>query len=375
MSVSSSILISYKEPINEYDVINKKYLDKVMPPNNSDVFNKVSKACKTINIEGSGSGSGCFISFDQNDLQYGLFLTAAHCVYPSINTVYVTNPITNKWKRISVDYTENTGNVFYDGVADIAIIKTNINFSRNPEYCLKLSNKNPRIGDMCYICGDPLGLDTMSFSEGIIRDNHYSDYEGAQAVDSLLTTASSFTGNSGSPILNTDGDIIGIFTFTKIVNTFGFISQAGTIGGGSNLDVLNKSLPILRTFKSNKNKKYLGLKWEVARSSLLYNIYNLEEFDNKGVRITNISSESPFFNKLKIGDILLSTSYNNKNVDFGVLLEQRTPGILIYEYDFNEISISYIDSSDKKIKNTIITLSKTYANSPGSNDMYLSGGM
>ena len=50
-------------------------------------------------------------------------------------------------------------------------------------------------------------------SKGIIRDAHFNINDSGQAVDSLFLNLPAIGGNSGSAILNNEGDIIGIYTF------------------------------------------------------------------------------------------------------------------------------------------------------------------
>jgi S1-C subfamily serine protease len=332
----------------------------------SSIYEKIKKSCKTVSIMPVDSlGSGCFISLKPSDLEYGLFLTAAHCVYSltdPINYIYITNPITNEWTRFDISYGDN---VFYDGIGDIAIVKTNINLKNRPDCYLKLSNEKQKIGDKCYVCGDPLGIDTSSFVDGIIRDNHFFDVSGSYPSDSIYVSCPTFSGNSGSPILNSKGDIIGLLVYGQ--------NDIETLSGGPNLETLKKSLEILTTFQLNKVKKYLGLRWILPSPSYLQDLYGVSQFDNKGAQIITITPGSPFESIINTGDVLLSTTYNNKTINFGSSTDQRTPGILIYEYNLSSVYITYLNSSTNTVNNATIILNKNYNDVPDDYDYYLIG--
>ena len=362
---------------NIYKKINDLVIDAIHNNQTTDsytnIFNKVKNACSSGQMIINGSASSCSGSFFykmDEDLKYGLFLTASHCVMEIVNSnvykttkFYVTNPINRNW--VSVD----TNQIFYDGVADIAVIKTSIDLTNYPNYALKIASTEPKTGDLCYICGDPLGIDTDSLSQGVIRDAHYFDMNGNQSVDTLFLSNSGFGGNSGSPILNESGEIIGIFTF-------GFSSYE-TLGGGANWYTLTKSLEVLMTWQNNKLKKYLGIEWVAPNAFDLESLYpsSPTNFPNQGALITVVTTDSPFYRILTINDLLLSATIDGETILFGTLEDQRTPGVLYYKYNSSTISITYIKSTTKQIITTLnIPFIKTYSSIQNYKDGPLQGG-
>jgi len=324
------------------------------------VNERLINACSSFQND-IGTCSGAFITLRKCDLKQGLFMTAAHCIMNCYNDTvevisngYITNPLTNEW--IPIDH----NNIYYDGIADVALIRTNIDFSCKPDLPLKLSSYKVKTGDDCILCGDPLGIDTDSIVKGNVRDANYTIPFVGDSVNTLWINAPGYEGNSGSPIVNKDGYIIGIYTFglyNYCMPTF--------LAGGSNVEVLRKTLPVLALFPSSKRntiKKYLGLEWSVPYSFELKNLYNLNKFPNQGLVINDITTQSPFNGVLQNNDVVLSVKIGNCEYTFGILEKQRTLGILIYMYNATNITFKVL--RNKNIINISTQLSKTYADIP-----------
>ena len=326
-----------------------------------DIFTKLQKSCSQICFVLNNSyyvGSGWYYYDNEEDLSKGFFITAAHCVmqivdniYYKISSAFIQNRINNCW--INVD----TKNIYIDGVADIALIKTNIDFTNNSGCCLKLAVKLPSPGDICYVVGNPGGLDEDSISMGCVRDPNYTEPEGVQITNSIYVTCPGVGGNSGGPIVNKFGDVIGIFTFG--------ISNQENLGGGSNVETIRKSLEILKTSKNNKQKRYLGIDWSIPSPFLIQRYYNSNQAFKTCVYIHNVNSFSPFIGVLGSGDLLLdATLPNSDKIEFGNCDSQKTPGVLIYNYETINIQISYIKKNQRIIRTANISLNKTYADVP-----------
>jgi len=380
-----------------------------------NIYSKIINGCSTFkNQKGTSFGncSGCFVSFDSSDLQYGFFMTAAHCVMevdnetepPTLTTLtaaYVTNPINNEWTPIDVN------NVYYDGTADVALIRTDIDFTDYSDYPLQLSSTTPQTGDVCYIVGNPKKSDDGSLSTGTIRDANYTDPEGAQISPTLYVDAPGHSGSSGSPILNKEGEIIGIFTFG--------ISNFETLGGGSNLWTLNQTLPVLYSkvvdiidtetndtntetndtntetndtilprsinLRSidispiNTRKKYLGIDWQVLNPFLMTGYYSTGNFPNQGLQLWYAVNElSPFYNILQQNDLILSVSDGTTEYELGQLSHQTTLGIMNYWYDVDEVTIKYIRGDTTDVVTVTVPFTVTYADIPQYMDQPLYGG-
>ena len=320
-------------------------------------------------------GSGFYYYDTIADLSKGYFITAAHCVmttenglYAKITEAYMQNPISNQWIPV------NTNQIYIDGVADVALIRTDIDFTNYQDYCLQLHSGDPvNSGDPCYVVGNPGDYDEDSFSVGCIRDANYTDPGGYQITNSIFVNAPGISGNSGGPIVNPDGHVIGVFTFGR--------SGMECYGGGSSYQVLKKTLPILKQNMDNKTKLYLGMDWYTPSPLLMKYYHSTPAFGTEGVYINVVSDDSPFYDVIQASDLLLgcqlqSGSDAGREMMFGRNQNQLSPGELIYCPRETIIEIRYkrISSGTDVLTATVI-LNKTYNDVSPLLDSYLQKGL
>ena len=338
----------------------------------STVYSKYVKNATTTIYSGSGS----FVSFGAEDLQKGWFMTAAHTIMDDNRTLHqethIVDPHTNLWLPIT------NANIFIDGIADIALIRTDIDMTSTPNYTLKLASAMPKQGDRCFVFGNPLGIDAYSISDGIVRDPHFSESGGQQIVDSIYVSSPSLSGNSGSPILNTAGDIIGILTFGA--------ENQESLAGGANIDTMKKVFEVLTAENDNRaKKKYLGMKWiypsSFYRRTNCYTDVNIP-IPNQGAVVDFLHETSPFSSTSTGGhtlaqyDVLLSAVVKGKVIKFGTAQGQVSPGVLCYEYDIDQpIDLEIFQKSTQKTIMIRFLLNKTYIEQTLNNDTPLIGGV
>lgn len=94
----------------------------------------------------------------------------------------------------------------YDEARDIAILKVN-----TTNEVLKINQRGVTIGEQIYIIGSPLGL-TGTFADGLVA----SDSRVMDNVDYIQVTAPMSQGNSGGPLLNVYGEVMGINTWQYV---------------------------------------------------------------------------------------------------------------------------------------------------------------
>ena len=73
---------------------------------------------------------------------------------------------------------------------------------------ISLSNSKPRIGDDIFVLGNPKGLET-TLSKGIVSSLRPKN-------DLVQIDAAISPGSSGSPVLDTYGEVIGVATFKRL---------------------------------------------------------------------------------------------------------------------------------------------------------------
>jgi serine protease Do len=143
-----------------------------------------------------GLGSGVIISAD------GLILTAAHVV-ESANEVLVKLKNNTSYKA-DVLSSSTAG--------DIALIKL-----RNPPPDLKVVNPgnsdNAKIGEEVMVIGAPLGLEHSLSVGHISRKMNKNILTNGEMAGFIQTDASINHGNSGGPMFNIKGELIGIVSF------------------------------------------------------------------------------------------------------------------------------------------------------------------
>lgn len=136
-----------------------------------------------------GSGSGFFVSPD------GFLLTNKHVVGQS--------------KKVQVmfsDKTEMIGEVVAVGETDVALVRVD---KRNLPTLRLGSISGSRVGESILIIGSPLGLTDSSARGTVSNMERKIDNETYLQIDGWVNP-----GNSGGPVINMKGEVIGIVTKT-----------------------------------------------------------------------------------------------------------------------------------------------------------------
>lgn len=158
-----------------------------------------------------GQGTGFILTDD------GYIVTNAH-VLEGGNQIQA---ITSDQDVFAAEY------IGYVETIDIALIKIEGSFES-----IRLENKETQAGENVIAIGNPLGLQ-FSVTEGIVSAVHR---EGANGLEAYIQTDAALNpGNSGGPLINKDGKVIGINNF-KIGSgeSLGFALEADYIKEGVN---------------------------------------------------------------------------------------------------------------------------------------------
>jgi serine protease Do len=151
-----------------------------------------------------------------------------------------------------------------------------------------------RIGDWVIAIGNPFGLGG-TVTSGIIsarnRSIGLSRYE-----DYIQTDASINSGNSGGPLFDMDGDVIGINT--------AILGQSGSIGIGFSIPSNSAIKVIDQLIKYGETKRgWLGVRIQVVTKE----IAEVEKLDEpRGALVASVAENSPSYKAgIKSGDIIL----------------------------------------------------------------------
>jgi S1-C subfamily serine protease len=288
------------------------------------VKNAVVKIDKYSFIRGkerfSGSGSGFVFSSD------GLILTNAHVVENS-----------GRLNVTLLDGNEFAGEVTgIDKDTDIAIIKI---FGSGYTPAKLGSSIDLKIGQLVIAIGNPLGYQhsvSVGVLSGVGRTMRTPD---GHLIDNILQSDASMNpGNSGGPMIDTEGEVIGINT--------AIIPGAQGLSFSISIDTAKEIAKYLIRDKK-VTKAYLGLMLqEIEIHPRIRNFYKLNS--KKGLMIIGFEGSSPAARaKLQEGDIIIefdggtiTTSIDlTKHLTGGALIFKQTKMKIIRQTRIKEIDI------------------------------------
>ncbi len=126
----------------------------------------------------------------------------------------------------------------YNITADIALLK----LSGNRDYLELRDSSDITVGEKVIAIGNPLGL-SFSVSEGIVSAINREGSNGMNAY--IQTDAALNPGNSGGPLIGTDGRVLGINNFKARGESLGFALESNYLKDSVNeiaLKRLNRSI-------------------------------------------------------------------------------------------------------------------------------------
>ena len=258
--------------------------------------------------EVEGIGTGVIVSAD------GLILTNQHVVSDNPKSITVT----------LLDGSEYDAEVVYaDEAMDLAVIK----IEATGLSAAKLGNSDDiSVGEITITIGNPLGLEYQrSVTAGIVsalgRNIRLEQY--AYATNLIQTDAAINSGNSGGPLLNSSGEVIGI-------NSYKLSS-----GEGMGFAIpINAALPIINQVIDTGE----FVQARIGANLIDTNIYALLddtqleqlgindiEYDRGLLIVTMNEDSNAFANGLRVNDILVDVD----GTDIDTLLELRS---LLYSH-------------------------------------------
>jgi putative serine protease PepD len=175
-------------------------------------------AIKAVTSQGADSGTGIVLD------EHGLILTNDHVISGASSISVGTNGASSVTRSATL--------VGEEANSDLALIR--IDPSGLGLKPLKLVNSSSvSVGDQVYAIGNPYGLDE-SLTRGIVSalNREMSAPDGAQIAGAIQTDAALNPGNSGGPLLDERGDVIGVNSQIASEATSGAGAQPGSTGVG-----------------------------------------------------------------------------------------------------------------------------------------------
>ncbi len=229
-----------------------------------------------------GTGSGFIISGD------GYILTNEHVIANA--------------SSITVTVSDNNNETQYQGTLigsneslDLAVIKIEADYSL--PYLALGDSGNLRAGDWVVAIGNPYGLD-HSVTMGIISAKGRPISTGDRDYTDLLQTDAAInSGNSGGPLLNLKGEVIGINTATATTgNGIGFAIPSSTVAS------------VLDNLMAGENA-YIGIYYQKMSKDLA--AYLGMDENSTGIYVASVVEQSPAEKAgLQKGDIIVKVNDN-----------------------------------------------------------------
>lgn len=285
-------------------------------------------------------GTGTGFVYKKND-KNGYILTNYHVVEDA-NVIKVT---------FTDGQTYLADLVGYDEYYDVAVLTVDSNAVISVAQLG--SSENTEIGDTVFTVGSPLGSNYMgTVTKGILSGknrqvtvtlSNYSSY----IMEVLQTDAAINPGNSGGPLVNINGEVIGINSLKLVqdqIEGMGFTIPIETVL--SCIDLLEKGEEIQRP--------YLGVETANINNRFYLNRYNIKISSDitSGAVIVNLEPNSPAsISGLKKGDVIVSI--NDVEIKDSTYLKYA-----LYKHKLGDkVKVRYY--RDNKINETEVSLNKS----------------
>lgn len=316
--------------VNETKLSEKKLTDVVSEAMQSVVGISMLKANEeslfdVLLTEKWGLGTGVIVSED------GYILTNQHLAR-NANTRLIVNLEDGETVQGKV--------IWCDENIDLAIVK----IDKKNLTCAKIGNSDDvKIGEEVLAIGNPLGVEfqrtiTKGIISGVNRTLKFEEDGNTVLMEDLIQTDASInTGNSGGPLINLSGEVIGINTVK--------ITSAEGMGFAVPIDIV---LPILKKIEAGKSFKEAKLGAFVYDKEIIKYVKSNKNVE-RGLYVTDVSKLGAAEKAgIKKGDILISVDgvELNKVTDLRRYIYEKEPGD----------TVSFIINRNNSIENLKVEL-------------------
>jgi S1-C subfamily serine protease len=283
------------------DTFSQMIIDAVDKTKNAVVKIDVFKKSKDGKLRPAGSGSGFIFSSD------GFVFTNCHVV-DGADKIMVSLLNENEIEGFLIGKDPDT---------DLAILKV---YTQGYSVAKLGNSEELKIGQFVIAIGNPYGYQHTVTTGVVSALGRTLRTQSGRLVDNVIQSdAALIPGNSGGPMINTEGEVIGVNT--AIIQ--------GAQGLSFSVDI-NTAKEIARQLISNGKvfKAYLGLMLqEVSINAKVKTHYNLT--NNKGLFITRIEENSPAaLSQLAEGDIIIAFHNRVVNTSHELFRELSSKDIL-----------------------------------------------
>lgn len=278
----------------------------------SELYEKVKDSVVLVSVKKrSGSfakGSGFIYNFTGKMI----IVTNYHVVHEAVN--------------ISITFRDGEGYradiLGKDPYADLAVLSVEENVPKDKFKPLRVvSSSTLKVGDPVIAIGNPYGL-VGSMTTGVISAlgrTITEDYTGGFAIANVIQTSAPINpGNSGGPLLNLNGEVVGITT--------AIVSDSQGLGFAIPSNTLLKEIYALATTGEYRGHSYMGIKGEDMD---YYVAKELGAGITYGWLVREVVNGGPSHGKLQVNDIIVAingTRIRNGD-DLASYMEEKTlPG-------------------------------------------------
>lgn len=287
--------------------------------NNTKTINSVVKSVVGISKLEQG-GVSIFLGNSEKKLGLGSGIILTENGYILTNQHVVGNKYSNCYVTLENGKSYSGSVVWADSNIDLAIIKI---IANDLDYIELGDSDNIYLADEVYAIGNPIGIEfqrtvTKGIISGINRTIKLQENDVESYMEDLIQTDATINeGNSGGPLVNKKGELIGVNTVK--------ITDAEGIGFAVPINIIK---PILEKFVETGKfeEAYLGI-YGYDKEVIPYLDSNLEI--NSGVYVATIQADGPLFNKqLMVGDIItqIDDTKINKMNDLKKYIYTKRPG-------------------------------------------------
>lgn len=322
----------------------------------ADAVEKLYDATVIVEV-GSGnklSGWGSGVVYQKDD-KYGYILTNHHVVDEADDIMVVYS-----------DDTETEAELIgSDEYADIAVLRVPVKTIKMVAEIGK--SEDVRVGDTVFAVGTPVSLEySFTVTRGILSGknrmvemtsskSNKTNFFGQQTTESwymnlLQIDASINSGNSGGPLANSNGEVIGI-TNSKLSSSSSFSSSQASIENMGFAIPIEDALSVAEKLIENKGKidrPVLGVSMTTIENASRYDI-NLSDKVTEGALIVDVSKDSTADAAgLKKGDVITK-------LDDYEITDYEYLKYYLYRYNVGDkVKITYIRNG--KENTTTVTL-------------------